>query len=626
MLGRFHVVLSIVRKITLKLILLLTVVIAGSIIYANLFGIPNPVIKLVLGKVNQGSFAVVVDSVVLRGVTRFHLNGVELYRNHVLGKPLFSAESLQVDFSMADWLRGKSEISAILVEGAVLIPKQAKGDQAHSEAALLKDLSFPVVVKNSRFHDLIFKQLEFHLTGTGSIIDLHDIKGAVRRDELAGRVTGEMSYDIKTDRIDGELVTHLNPHAVMTFFSEYKIPYAGKLINRFVFTGEPPRVKWVFYYYTQKNGDIYLSGDFRMRSCAYRGIGFSRADGLFSVSRLDGDVEAELSHLFVVRDEGIANVSFVAKPYETLLDFDAQSSLHPMAMARMVGVLTNVLSKNFEFNGPSTVEASGMLDYGGSHAKTDFSATIKADHVSVKRLECDSGAFDVKMQGRSVSLTNIEATAYNGTIYGSINLTKPPKDVEIMPYSLNVELHDADFEEFMKSVTSKKGEKPYHGRLSMDILIEGVTGTNFISSLNGSGAVRISDGRVFMMPVFGGLSEFMTKIIPGLDLILKQSDLKTKFKINNGLISTDKVAVEGDVLSLKAYGEYMLDGELDFDVQVKLMKEHTLGGKVFRFLTYPLSKLFEFKLKGTLDDSHWYPENFSLDLLKKIGIGKEDKK
>jgi hypothetical protein len=129
-----------------------------------------------------------------------------------------------------------------------------------------------------------------------------------------------------------------------------------------------------------------------------------------------------------------------------------------------------------------------------------------------------------------------------------------------------------------------------------------------------------------MMPLFGDFSEFMTKIIPGLDLILKQSDLKSKFTVNNGLITSDKIAVEGDVLSLKAYGEYMLGGELDFDVQVKLMKEHTLGGKVFRFLTYPLSKLFEFKLKGTVDDPHWYPENFSLDLLKKIGIGKEDNK
>ncbi len=162
--------------------------------------------------------------------------------------------------------------------------------------------------------------------------------------------------------------------------------------------------------------------------------------------------------------------------------------------------------------------------------------------------------------------------------------------------------------------------------MSAEFLIEGMTGKDTIGSLKGHGALRISDGRVFMMPVFGGLSEFMTKIIPGLDLVLKQSDLKTKFVIDKGYIITDKVAVEGDVLSLKAYGSYMLKGDLDFDVQVKLLKEHTFGGKVVRFITYPISKLFEFSLKGSLTDPHWYPENFSLDLLEKIGFGKKEKR
>ena len=64
--------------------------------------------------------------------------------------------------------------------------------------------------------------------------------------------------------------------------------------------------------------------------------------------------------------------------------------------------------------------------------------------------------------------------------------------------------------------------------------------------------------------------------------------------------------------------------DINFDVQVKLLKGHNLGSKFFRALTYPISKLFEFKVRGPISDPNWYPENFSFDLLKKIGIVKKD--
>ena len=52
------------------------------------------------------------------------------------------------------------------------------------------------------------------------------------------------------------------------------------------------------------------------------------------------------------------------------------------------------------------------------------------------------------------------------------------------------------------------------------------------------------------------------------------------------------------------------------------MKEHSLVSKLVRVLTYPISKLFEFRLRGPLDDPKWYPVNFSLDLLERIGLRK----
>ena len=53
------------------------------------------------------------------------------------------------------------------------------------------------------------------------------------------------------------------------------------------------------------------------------------------------------------------------------------------------------------------------------------------------------------------------------------------------------------------------------------------------------------------------------------------------------------------------------------------MKEHMLVAKLIDIVTYPISKLFEFRLTGTIKDPHWYPINFSKDLLEKLGLEKE---
>lgn len=628
MTGRTQSVALIVRIVVLRVFLLVCVLIAGCIVFANTMGIPAPILKNLLTRVNKGRYAVIVDRVKLKGVNSLLIDDVSVYRKHVLGKPLLNASKAIVDFNFLSCLLGKSAITSLLVDGAVLRPKQGKGSHSYDHEESDKEYSFPVNIKNGQLYDLRIKNLKFQFNKTGKTIVLSSINADVNRGNYSGKVNGKLSYNRQKKRVDGKLVTRLDPHAVQTLVSEYNIHFVGKLIKRLQFTRERPRVEFAFFCDLVKKGDIYLSGDFRTRNGSYRGVEFKRADGLFTVSRQNSKLKAELNRLFVVRDEGTANVSFVADPYKKTLDFEAESTLHPMAMARAVGVLTNLLSKQIEFKGDSYIKASGIADYSVTHSNTDLKAEVRADNIAIKPLQCDSGSLNIQMKHRNVTITNIEATAYNGTVLGNIGLEIPlkdksqPKVKKTIPYKLNLSLNDADFAVVMKSISSKKQKKPYNGRMSVDLNISGMSGKNLVSSMNGKGACRISDGRVFMLPLFGGLTKFMTKIIPGLDFVLRQSDLKTKFEIKNGLISTDKVAMEGDLFSLKAFGSYMLKGNLDFDVQIKLLKAHTLSGDIVRFITFPISKLFEFSLKGSLDDPHWYPQNFSLDLLEKIGFDK----
>jgi hypothetical protein len=112
----------------------------------------------------------------------------------------------------------------------------------------------------------------------------------------------------------------------------------------------------------------------------------------------------------------------------------------------------------------------------------------------------------------------------------------------------------------------------------------------------------------------------MAKLVPGLDFVLRQGDLSLDYTLAGGKVRSDNVSVEGDVLSLSGRGDYFLDERLDFLVQVKLMRESPIVGRLLRLITWPLSKLFEFRVAGTRSEPVWYPVNFSRDLLERLGI------
>ena len=77
--------------------------------------------------------------------------------------------------------------------------------------------------------------------------------------------------------------------------------------------------------------------------------------------------------------------------------------------------------------------------------------------------------------------------------------------------------------------------------------------------------------------------------------------------IKDGKVYSDEILIKGDILSLKGKGDYSFNGELDFDVQVKLLRKHTLIGEVIQLVTLPVSKMFEFHLGGTLESPRWEP-------------------
>jgi len=120
--------------------------------------------------------------------------------------------------------------------------------------------------------------------------------------------------------------------------------------------------------------------------------------------------------------------------------------------------------------------------------------------------------------------------------------------------------------------------------------------------MEGAGKIRISNGDVFAIPVFGPLSGLVAAILPGAGYsVAKQAT--ASFTIKEGVIHTDDFKVSGRLFGMVGHGDlHFLENKLDFDIRISANGPGVL-------LT-PVYNLFEYKGDGPLSKPNWHPKNF----------------
>jgi uncharacterized protein involved in outer membrane biogenesis len=259
----------------------------------------------------------------------------------------------------------------------------------------------------------------------------------------------------------------------------------------------------------------------------------------------------------------------------------------------------------------------------GETGTTRILAAVESGPLEVWKIRMEECAFRLQVAGPSNVLSGVRGRAYGGSFGGEVAVVRPTGGATSSTYRAQVDIRDADLSRLIAAF-AKAPDYPYKGKVSGAVKVGGMAGKGNLRTAEGEGTVTVREGRLFTMPLFGGLTETLASVIPGLDFVLCQTDASADFVIRDGKIHADKALIEGDVFSLKGRGDCGLDGSLDFLVQVKLLKEKTLVGKAVQSVLSPLSWLLEFHLTGTVNKPDWYASNFSRDIFRKLGLSKSE--
>ena len=133
------------------------------------------------------------------------------------------------------------------------------------------------------------------------------------------------------------------------------------------------------------------------------------------------------------------------------------------------------------------------------------------------------------------------------------------------------------------------------------------TMTNNYEVLNGEGHVSVVDGQIMRMKGFRGLLAILAEKVPGVSWFTDSSSASCDYVIENGVVKSDNIYIEGSVFSIKMYGSFdAVKGTLDFTARVQFVRKDTIVGKILHPLTWPFTKLLlEFRLTGTADEPKW---------------------
>ncbi len=359
-------------------------------------------------------------------------------------------------------------------------------------------------------------------------------------------------------------------------------------------------------------GDGTINGaDFKYRGIpieALIGEGAYRHDG--TQSRLD------VRHVVALLDHGsiMGRVQCDFRAGNVTVDFNGTTA--PITPADIVGVSIPDILREFQFAGPTKWKVQGPVNYRGD-GTTDLQMYCEGQQVAFRDIGAGRIDLTARYDGSILDFNKIEASIFEGKINGAFAIETGLTDTA-PTYRFDLLMDRLDFRMLIAAITLESNPAFYEGLFSMNITGAGQAVIDWWPALKADGDMRIREGRLFRLPLFGGLSQILTRIIPGLDVVLMQTRANADFTLANNRLNVSEGRIQGEVFNVEGHGVYTFGEDLDFQVQLKLMRDHTLLGGAVRTITFPLSKLFEFRLDGTLDKPRWYPVNFSSDLLRRI--------
>jgi len=348
-----------------------------------------------------------------------------------------------------------------------------------------------------------------------------------------------------------------------------------------------------------KTANWKMSGSIDAPAFIYKRVSFTGVTGDFTFA----DSTLNVPNMVATREVGQVSGGIeydFADRWSRLTNF--KSSVAVQEVAPVLGGRFPSYVEPYRFQEPPNLVVEGLVDLDDTKETSDSDLKVKIDAPGSMLFTMFGVDFDfVKAQadlhfkGKQMNVDMKRSGLFGGVMTGKMEMDLSTKDP---PYDINFKLNGVDFKKFMMTcfkVESSSGKMSGYANLKGRL--------NQLRTMTGRGGIKVRDGYLLSIPFLGGLSLFLSEIIPDWGQA-RASDADSDFTISKGKVRTNKMDIYSTNFTLIGEGNYdFVDDDLDLNVRVNV---RGLPGA----LLFPVSKLFEYKGTGSMAKPKWEPVNF----------------
>jgi len=270
--------------------------------------------------------------------------------------------------------------------------------------------------------------------------------------------------------------------------------------------------------------------------------------------------------------------------------------VEPLAIARAIGAHVGNIIEPYEFAQPVAFLANGKVPMHGEEG-ADLRINVNGGPFHWNQFHVPQVSGDIHWVGLRLYLKNIQMDFYGGKGYGTAAFEFDP-DTPGTQYSFVLTTTNTILQDLMEDYFHKTNS--LEGTLSGNLVVSKANSADW-RTVNGYGSLTVRDGYIWDVPIFGVFSPILDSIIPGLGKS-RASSAACTFLINNGVVRSNDLESRAPTLRLQYRGDMDLQGGVQARVEAELLRDIWLVGPLVSTVFRPVTKMFEYKVTGTVGE------------------------
>ncbi|MDB6124731.1 MAG: hypothetical protein JWQ71_3724 [Pedosphaera sp.] len=435
----------------------------------------------------------------------------------------------------------------------------------------------------SAFRKIPVSSAHSHLSYSNMVWQLPDLvavrpEGEVRLEHRANDRTKDYYFRVHST-VDANIARPL--------FTEPKQQRALEMIS----LPQPPVIDGEIWGRWNDNERIGFKGQIAVSNVTFRGETATsfRANAEYTnrfLTLTDGRVERGTQYMTASK----AIFDFTRKQAAITNGF---STMEPAPLLRTIGPKVANIMEPYQFLQAPTVRMNGIIPLAGNvpadaHFEIDGGPfhwlKFNAEHIS-------GGAHWV---GDHLLLSEVKSSFYEGTLTGTASFDFT--HTQGTDFSFDIIATDSNLQKLMTDLATHTNN--LEGRLSGHLSITSAN-TRDTNSWFGKGQVDLHNGFIWAIPIFGIFSQPLDDLVPGLGKS-RASEGSGTFIITNSVIRSDNFEIRAPAMRMQYHGAVTFGGQVNATVEAELLRDTWLIGRVVSTVLWPLTKVFEYKVTGTL--------------------------